>query len=70
MSNEEIIETIKALVKSDVGILNAKEIMDIFHINRNKATEFLKKYGVKVGCYCIEKEKLLEILRNEEGDLL
>lgn len=70
MTDEELLETIKQYVKNTVEIFTAKDLMKIFHTNRNKATTFLRKYGIRLGKYCIEREKLLEVLRTEKGDLL
>lgn len=70
MTDEELIEKIRMYVKNEVIVFNAKDLMKIFHINYNKSIAFLKKYGIRLGCYCIEKEKLLEVLRTEKGNLL
>lgn len=70
MTNDELLETFKQYVENTVEIFTAKDLMSLFHINRNKATDFLRKYGVRLGKYCIEREKLLEVLRTEKGNLL
>ena len=38
-------------------------------VNRNKATDFCKKYGTNFGGYCIENEKFKQILQNGGIDL-
>ena len=38
-------------------LIYAKDIADNYQVNRNKATEFCKKYGTNFGGYCIEIEK-------------
>lgn len=53
-----------------VVMFNSKEVSKIFGININKSTNFLKKYGVKVGHWQIEESKLLSILYEHQGDLL
>jgi len=46
-------------------LIYAKEIAERYNVNRNKATQFCKKYGTNFGGYCIEVEKFKEILQNE-----
>ena len=46
-------------------LIYAKEIAENYKVNRNKATEFCKKYGG----YCIESEKFKEILQNNNNAL-
>lgn len=46
-------------------LVYAKEIAARYNVNRNKATQFCKKYGTNFGGYCIEVEKFKEILQNE-----
>ncbi len=45
-------------------LIYAKEIAEKYNVNRNKATEFCKKYGTNFGGYCIESDKFKEILQN------
>ena len=40
-----------------------------YKVNRNKATEFCKKYGTNFGGYCIESDKFKEILQNNNNVL-
>lgn len=51
-------------------IYGYKEISKLFGINDNRAEDFLKKFGVKVGHWQIEKESLLAILRENRGEKL
>ena len=44
-------------------LIYAKDIADNYQVNRNKATEFCKKYGTNFGGYCIENDKFKEILQ-------
>lgn len=46
-------------------LIYAKDIAENYQINRNKATDFCKKYGTNFGGYCIEAEKFKEILQNK-----
>lgn len=46
-------------------LVYAKEIAEKYRINKNKATQFCKKYGTNFGGYCIESNKFKEILQNE-----
>ena len=77
---EVIIELLKEQIKTNEllkAILNtkpsnslpkliyAKEIEQNYPVNRNKATEFCKKYGTNFGGYCIELEKFKEILQTK-----
>ena len=50
-------------------LIYAKEIAETYNVNRNKATEFCKKYGTNFGGYCIENEKFKQILQNGGIDL-
>lgn len=47
-----------------------KEISKLFGINDNRAGDFLKKFGVKIGHWQIEKGSLLEVLRENRGEKL
>ena len=46
-------------------LIYAKDIAKNYQINRNKATDFCKKYGTNFGGYCIEVSKFKEILQTE-----
>ena len=50
-------------------LIYAKEIAEKYNVNRNKATEFCKKYGINFGGYCIESDKFKEILQNNNNVL-
>lgn len=50
-------------------LIYAKEIAEKYKVNRNKATEFCKKYGTNFGGYCIESDKFKEILQNNNNVL-
>ena len=52
---------------NDITLLDYKEISALLGINNNKASDFLKKFGVKIGHWQIEKESLLRILRENRG---
>lgn len=53
-----------------VVMYDAKELSEIFGVNVNRSTDFLKKFGVKIGHWQIEKNKLLEILKANAGVLI
>ena len=46
-------------------LIYAKEIAEKYRINKNKATQFCKKYGTNFGGYCIELDRFKEVLQNE-----
>ena len=46
-------------------LIYAKDISEKYQVNRNKATEFCKKYGTNFGGYCIEVDKFKEILQTK-----
>lgn len=46
-------------------LIYPKEIAEKYPVNKNKATEFCKKYGTKFGGYCIERDKFKEILQTK-----
>lgn len=46
-------------------LIYAKDIADNYQVNRNKATDFCKKYGTNFGGYCIEIDKFKEILQTK-----
>ena len=61
------LEEIKESKPNDLPrLIYAKEIAENYKVNKNKATEFCKKYGVNFGGWCITKEKLREILNNNK----
>lgn len=64
---EELKKNVNA---NNVIMYNYKDISSIFKINSNKAIEFLKKYGVKVGSWKIEHSKLIKLLNEKEGRLI
>lgn len=53
-----------------VVMYDAKELSEIFGVNVNRSTDFLKKFGVRIGHWQIEKNKLLEILKANAGVLI
>lgn len=69
---DEIIEDVvqEEQENDDVIMYDYKKISDLFRINENKAGGFLKKFGVKVGHWQIEKGSLLEVLREHKGEKL
>ncbi len=54
----------------DIILLDYKEISAILGINNNKASDFLKKFGVKIGHWQIEKGSLINVLRENQGKKL
>lgn len=56
--------------ESKITIYGYKEISNLFGINENRAGDFLKKFGVKIGHWQIEKGSLLEVLRTNKGEKL
>ena len=50
-------------------LIYAKDIADNYQVNRNKATEFCKKYGTNFGGYCIEIEIFKEILQTKGTEI-
>ncbi len=62
-------DTIQAK-ENGVVLYNAKKISEIFGVNINKSTDFLKKFGVKIGHWQIEQGKLLTVLRENAGVLM
>ena len=46
-------------------LIYAKELSEKYPINRGTAIQFCKKYGIKFGGYCIEADKLKEILQTQ-----
>ncbi len=55
---------------NDITLLDYKEISALLGINNNKASDFLKKFGVKIGHWQIEKGSLLKVLRENKGEKL
>lgn len=53
-----------------VVMYDAKKISEIFGVNINRSTDFIKKFGVKVGHWQIEKGRLLAVLRENVGVLM
>lgn len=71
---EEVIEILKNINQNleDIKkqdnmpkLIYAKEIAEKYNVNKNKATNFCKKYGTNFGGYCIESDKFKEILQTE-----
>lgn len=56
--------------EDNIIIFGYQEISDLFGINENRASDFLKKFGVKIGHWQIEKGSLLKILREYRGEKL
>lgn len=65
---EDIIE--EKPVDNNITLYGYKEISKILGINENRASDFLKKFGVKIGHWQIEKGSLLEVLRENKGEKL
>ncbi len=71
---DEAIELLKSINKNleelnkkedTPRLIYAKELSEKYPINRNTAIQFCKKYGIKFGGYCIEANKLKEVLQRE-----
>lgn len=56
--------------ENTITIYGYKEISKLFGINDNRASDFLKKFGVKIGHWQIEEGSLLEVLRENKGEKL
>ena len=76
---EEVIEILKNINQNleDIKkqdnmpkLIYAKEIAEKYNVNKNKATDFCKKYGINFGGYCIEADKLKEILQTKGFQIL
>lgn len=76
---EEVVELLKSInnnleaIKQENNLpklLYVKEIAEKYKVNKNKATDFCKKYGTNFGGYCIEANKFKEILQNKGSELL
>jgi hypothetical protein len=72
--SEEILEILKNINQNleDIKkqdnmpkLVYAKEIAETYNVNRNKAIDFCKMYGINFGGYCIEADKLKEILQTK-----
>ncbi len=75
---EEVIKLLKSInnnleaIKQEnklPKLIYAKEIAEKYQVNRNKATDFCKKYGTNFGGYCIEVSKFKEILQNKGSEI-
>lgn len=71
---EETIKLLKEINKNLEDLKNkeklpqliyAREIAEKYQINRNKATDFCKRYGTNFGGYCIEVNKFKEVLQTK-----
>ena len=72
--SDEAIELLKSIDKhleeltqkeDTPRLIYAKELSEKYPINRGTAIQFCKKYGIKFGGYCIEADKLKEILQTQ-----
>lgn len=70
MEEDAEIKTVQAEEEDGVVMYDAKRISKTFHVNVNKATAFLKRFGLKIGHWQIEQNKLLRVLAENEGVLL
>lgn len=62
----ELLETILNTKQNNLPkLIYAKEISERYKVNKNKATDFCKKYGTNFGGYCIEVDKFKEILQTK-----
>lgn len=77
--SEEVIEILKNINQNleDIKkqdnmprLIYAKEIAEKYNVNKNKATDFCKKYGINFGGYCIEADKFKEILQTKGFKIL
>lgn len=50
-------------------LIYTKEISEKYHVSRNKATAFCKKYGTNFGGYCIEADKFKETLQTKGTEI-
>lgn len=68
---EEVLEEVLQEEDEDIVIMyNYRDVSKLLRVNANKALEFLKKFGVKIGHWQIEHKKLLRILNENEGTLV
>lgn len=65
---EEMQQAITRIEKKQATprVIYAKEISELYHISLNSATELCKKYGCKIGRWCIESDKLKELLQTKK----
>lgn len=76
---EEVVELLKSInnnleaIKQENNLpklIYVKEIAEKYKVNKNKATDFCKRYGTNFGGYCIEANKFKEILQNKGIEIL
>lgn len=69
---EEVLEEVfqEEQDKNIVIMYNYRDVSKLLGVNANKALEFLKKFGVKIGHWQIEHKKLLKILTENKGTLI
>lgn len=76
---EEVIEILKSINQNleDIKkqnsmprLIYAKEISEKYNVNRNKAIDFCKMYGINFGGYCIEADRFKEILQTKGFQIL
>ena len=61
-----ILEEIRKSKSNDLPrLVYAKEIAENYKVNKNKATEFCKKYGVNFGGWCITEKALERVFQKE-----
>ena len=68
---EKIVESVIKKQKEGIVIMyDYRDVSKLLGINANKALKFLKKFGVKIGHWQIERGKLLKVLNDNEGRLI
>ena len=76
---EEVVELLKSInnnleaLKQENNLpklIYVKEIAEKYKVNKNKATDFCKRYGTNFGGYCIEANKFKEILQHKGIEIL
>lgn len=69
---EEINSNLKKIASNQnvPTLLKTKDIVELYHVSRNRATELCKKYGTNFGGWSIEAGKLEEVLRTAGRDIL
>lgn len=71
MEEEVLEEVFQEEQDKDIVIMyNYRDVSKLLGVNANKALEFLKKFGIKIGHWQIEHKKLLRILNENEGTLV
>lgn len=74
MEESKEFETVQLLETAEnseeIVMYNAQNISQLFNVNLNKSTDFLKKFGVRIGHWQIEKGTLLEVLQKNKGNLI